>query len=58
VVPPPLLLLLLPLLLLLQSARDIVLQEVPEGMSGHILVIGMPRSQEALLALLAPLRSR
>jgi hypothetical protein len=46
------------LLLLLQSARDVALQEVPGAMSGHILVIGVPRSQEALLALLAPLRSR
>jgi hypothetical protein len=46
------------LLLLLQSAQDIVLREVPEGMSGHILVIGVPRSQESLLALLAPMRSR
>jgi hypothetical protein len=53
-----LLLLLLCCCVLLQSARDIVLHDVPQEMSGHILVVGVPRSQEALLALLAPLRSR
>lgn len=43
---------------LLQSAQSMVVSSVPDGLSGHVLVLGVPRSQEGLLALLAPLRSR
>jgi hypothetical protein len=43
-------------MLFLQSPEDLVVQQV--DMSGHILVLGVPASQESLITLLAAVRSK
>jgi hypothetical protein len=41
-----------------QSTEELCVDSLPQDMAGHVLIVGLPRSQESLLALLCPLRSR